>query len=348
MASLPPDLAAIPMCFASCSIGLAHHTLHQKIEAIAAAGFGAIELAFPDLKAFASRHFGREIADDDYANLVAAVRAVRDLCAAHQVRVLVVQPFVRFEGWPPGSAERADAFARARGWIAIMDAAGTDILQVGASDAPAIADVPESQLVDDLRELADLLAAKGFRLAYENWCWATRAATWRAAWDLVRQVDRPNVGLCLDTFQSAGGEWGDPTSPSGRVADSNDRWRNSLRALAATVAADKIFYLQISDAYKADPPLDCSPHAKSELRPRCRWSNSYRPLPYDGGNLPIRDFVEAVLATRFRGWFSMEVFDGRFAEKYGNDLARFAKTAMEAHKRLLGEADPGKISGRFE
>lgn len=43
-------------------------------------------------------------------------------------------------------------------------------------------------------------------LAYENWYWSTHA------WDIVRQVDWHNVGLCLDTFQIAGSEWSDPTN----------------------------------------------------------------------------------------------------------------------------------------
>jgi hypothetical protein len=52
--------------------------------------------------------------------------------------------------------------------------------------------------------------------------------------------------------------------------------------------------------------------------------------------------VEAVLATGFRGWFSLEVFDGQFDKKYGDDLIAFAKKAMESHKKLLGEVERRK------
>lgn len=34
----------------------------------------------------------------------------------------------------------------------------------------------------------------------------------------------------------------------------------------------------------------------------------------------------------------MEVFDGRFEEKYGDDLREFAKKAMESFQKLLAEA----------
>lgn len=55
-----------------------------------------------------------------------------------------------------------------------MEALGTDMLQVGSSDSEGITgDINE--LAGDLAELADMLAEKGFRIAYENWCWATHA-----------------------------------------------------------------------------------------------------------------------------------------------------------------------------
>ncbi|OAA66684.1 Xylose isomerase-like, TIM barrel domain protein [Niveomyces insectorum RCEF 264] len=236
--------------------------MHQKIEELPSTGFRTIELSFPDLPAFASRYFGRDIAADDYPSLTAAAAS------------------------PLGSEKREDAFARARGWVGIISAAGTDMLQVGSSDSPEIRDTPVERLTGDLRQLADMLSEKVFRLAYENWCWAMRAPTWKAAWDLVRQVGRPNIGLYLDTFQSAG-----------RVPDDDG-----------------------GDAYRVDPPFSKDPDAATGLRPRGWWCHKYRPLPYDGGYLPVRNVVEAVLTTGFQGWFSMEVFDGRFQEKYGNDL----------------------------
>ncbi|KAJ9155822.1 Xylose isomerase-like TIM barrel [Coniochaeta hoffmannii] len=338
----------IPLSLASCSIGLPRHTLHQKIEALSQAGFSGLELSFPDLQSFASRHFSRPIPEDDYPSLISAGAEIRKLASTHNLKILVLQPFSNFEGWPRGSSERADAFARARGWISIMDAVGTDMLQVGSSDSEGIAE-DVSALAADLAELADMLGAKGYRLAYENWCWATRASTWKQAWTIVRETGRDNVGLCLDTFQTAGGEWGDPTTGSGRIEkggvseqEVDLSYAISLQELATTVPAEKIYFLQISDAYRVQPPLEDRKDG-SGLRPRGRWSHDYRPLPYDGGYLPIGAFVEAVLRTGFRGWFSIEVFDGRFQEKYGDDLMGFAKKAMEAHKKLLAEVDTKKI-----
>ena len=77
------------------------------------------------------------------------------------------------------------------------------------------------------------------------------------------------------------------------------------------------------------------------LRPRARWSHDHRPLPYDGGYLPVAEFTAAVLATGFRGWLSVEVFDGRARDKFAGDMAAQARRGMEALGRLLEEADGG-------
>lgn len=343
----------VPLSLASCSIGLPHHTLHQKIEAITQAGFTGIEISFPDILAFATAHLGREVDGTDYDALCDVASQIGALCEGHELKVMLLQPFANFEGWPEGSAEREDAFGRARGWIRIMEALGTDTLQVGSSDSEGISS-SVLRLSEDLGQLADMLAEKGFRLAYENWCWATHAPSWKDVWTIVREADRPNIGLCLDTFQTAGGEWGDPTTESGRVEsggvskeDLDIGYGISLQELARTVPADKIYILQISDAYRVSPPLKDQKDA-SGLRPRAQWSHDYRPLPHDGGYLPIAHFAEAVLATGFRGWFSVEVFDGQFERKYGDDLHKFAKKARDGCVKMLEEIDERRALTGFE
>lgn len=190
-----------------------------------------------------------------------------------------------------------------------------------------------------------MLAKHNFHLAYENWCWATHAPNWKHVWDLVQKVNRANVGLCLDTFQIAGGEWADPTTNSGLLECAGSRtalekqFRHSLGELADSVPMEQIYILQISDAYKPHQPLDPGPD-KTGMRPRARWSSCLRPVPFDGGYLPVVEVTKAVLNTGFRGWFSMEVFDGG-SDGCGqdwSDMSAFTKKAMASHKRLLDEA----------
>lgn len=208
--------------------------------------------------------------------------------------------------------------------------------KVGSSDADEISKSFDT-LAADLSQLAQLCSTKGCKVAYENWCWSTHAPTWKQVWELVKKVDLPNMGLCLDTFQAAGAEFADPTTPSGLI-ESVDRgtletsWQKSLAELAATVPADKIFLLQISDAYKMSPPLEATFDADGQP-PRARWSHSHRPLPCNGGYLPVQEYLDAVLRTGFRGWLSVEVFDPEENQRSPND--EYTTAAMVSLKKLL-------------
>ncbi|KAF7967168.1 hypothetical protein HWV62_35650 [Athelia sp. TMB] len=344
------SLRAIPTSYATCSIGAPSDPLPSKLAAISAAGFKSIELSFPDLLAHAellskSSSKSNSVREDDYDTLCGAAEDVKRICGELGLGICMLQPFARFEGWREGTKEREEAWDRARGWVKIMQACGTDMLQVGSSDAPAAPDssgitTAAPALAADLRALADLLAPHGLRIAYENWCWSTHAPAWHDAWALVRAADRPNVGLCLDTFQAAGAEWADPTQPDGRLLDADARWAASLTRLAREVPAEKIFILQISDAYRPVPAMGATD--EGGLRPRGRWSHAYRPLPFRGGYLPVVAFSRAVLQTGFKGLFSVEVFDGGpdGGDQKGKDedgLKEEAEGAMQAHVRLLDE-----------
>ncbi|KAJ9376950.1 hypothetical protein DTO063F5_8515 [Paecilomyces variotii] len=336
----------IPLSYATCSIGCKpSHTLPQKLEAIAAAGFTGIELSFPDILDYGSRICGHQVASDNFAELLTVAGEIKKLCNANNLQVMMLQPFSNFEGWKRGSKDQENAWFRANGWIEIMKVVGTDLLQVGSSDSP-----PEKMsgnredIIQDLRDLADKLAQNNFRIAYENWCWSTHAPTWKDVWEIVRDVDRPNVGLCLDTFQTAGSEWGDPTTSSGLIEsiprdELEKRWQESMDELAKTIPPEKIYLLQISDAYKPTKPLENK--EINGLRPRGRWSHDFRPLPYSGGYLPIEDVTRAVLKTGFRGWFSMEVFDGG-PEGKGKDyeMPDFAAKAQDSMQRLIQASAP--------
>lgn len=111
------------------------------------------------------------------------------------------------------------------------------------------------------------------------------------------------------------------------------KFRKSLELLTAKVLPEKILFLQVSGSYKMDPPLGKEPDEQG-LRPRGRWSHDNRPLPYDGGYLPVVEVTKAVLGTGFKGWFSIEVFDGQGPKKYPDDMGPYAKKAMSSLERL--------------
>jgi sugar phosphate isomerase/epimerase len=335
------SLSTIPISYASCSLGNPSNPppLLDRLDAISAANFSAIELSFPDILSYGQTLLGHEVEPKNWDDLYKVASAIKQECDTRKLGIMMLQPFANFEGWREGSEGRKDAFERAKGWIKIMQACGCDMLQVGSSDTP-MEQLDTSKIVSDLRELADMLAEHNFKMAYENWCWSTHATDWKSVWNIVKEVDRPNVGLCLDTFQTAGGEWADPTTESGLREDvSKDqlekRFKESMDELSKTIPKDKIYLLQISDAYKAPSPFDTKADEQG-LRPRGRWSHDFRPLPYNGGYLPIVDVARAVLQTGFRSWFSYEVFDGGSkGEGKDVDLIAYARTASNAQERLI-------------
>lgn len=339
------SLANIPLSLATVSIGCKpSHTLSEKLNAIAGAGFKGIELGFPDLVSFASMHLRKEVQPKDWEDLVTAAKVIKAMCVAKELEVMLLQPFANFEGWKLGSSEREDAFERLNGWVKVMKAVGCKTLQVGSSDTPE--DHPSwsgkrEDIVKDLQELCDILAKEGLRVAYENWCWSTHAPDWKDIWEIAKAVDRPNIGLCLDTFQSAGGEWADPTTDTGlRAGKSRDEldrsFKASMQELGRTVPKGKIYLLQISDAYKMSPPLPDKLNEAGQ-RPRGQWSAAYRPVPFaEGSYLPTVDMARVVLESGFRGWFSVEVFDeGPQGNGKDYELSDFANDCASSTRQLI-------------
>ncbi|KAI5820528.1 xylose isomerase-like protein [Pyronema omphalodes] len=328
---MPTEVDHIPLSYATPSLGMhPSHTLEHKLSAISAAGFMGIELGFDDLLSFAQRYLHNPtISATSYDQLCIAAQKVRLLCAPNNnnLTILVLQPFNNFEGYT--GEKRKAAFEKAAGWKRILEALGCDMLQVGSNDDPESSGDYDT-IARDLKELADLMAPK--KIAYENWCWGAHVNTWAHVNDICKRVSRENFGLCLDTFQTAGKEWADPTTVSGLVEgvrDREDNWFESMRQLAITIPGEKIFFFQISDALKMEKPL----------KDRREWSHGYRVNPYCGGYLPVEDMVRAVLKTGFRGWVSVEVFN---EEEHGKEWREgleegWAKEGMESVRKLLKE-----------
>ncbi|KAI5851012.1 xylose isomerase-like protein [Tricharina praecox] len=320
----------IPLAYATPSLGMhPSHTLPQKLSAIASAGYTGFELGIDDLVSFARSYLHNpELTSTSWPSLLLAAKKVRLLCAPHSLNltILMLQPFSQFEGYH--GTRRAEVFEKARHWTQLMDALGCAMLQVGSNDDPA-ASGDTGDIVCDLRELADLVAPR--KVAYENWCWGRHVNTWKQAWDVVRETGRENIGLCLDTFQTCGGEWADPGTEDGlrelEEGERLQRWNQSMRQLEM-LPKEKIFLLQISDAFRPPKPIE-----------REQWSHSLRPPPGMGGYLPVKDMVNAVLKTGYRGWFSVEVF---LEEEHGKEWAegleeKWAEDGMRGVRGVLEE-----------
>ena len=81
---------------------------------------------------------------------------------------------------------------------------------------------------EDLAAIAERAARRGLRIGYEALACGRHVTLWRQAWDIVRQVNHPALGLIVDSFHTLA--LGD--DPSG----------------LAEVPGDKIFFVQLADA----------------------------------------------------------------------------------------------------
>lgn len=131
------SLQKIPLAYASCSIGCSSSdTLPRRLQAISEAGFTAIELSFPDILDFGEQITGQTIAPDNYPEILPVASDIRKLCEEYGLSIMMLQPFSNFEGWVKGSMDREEAFARATGWMEVMNVVGTDLMQVRHSYIP--------------------------------------------------------------------------------------------------------------------------------------------------------------------------------------------------------------------
>lgn len=155
-------------------------TLQEKLEAIAAAGFRAVEIFENDLIAFPG-----------------PPAEIRRICADLGLAIVTCQPFRDFEGMP--DARRARTFDRAERKFDLLQELGTDLLFVCSSASPeALSGI--DRLAADFAELGERAAKRGLRVGYEALAWGRHVFDYRDSWEVVRRAGRDNVGIVLDSF----------------------------------------------------------------------------------------------------------------------------------------------------
>jgi 4-hydroxyphenylpyruvate dioxygenase len=171
--------ATMQTSIATVSVGGA---LDSKLEAIARAGYSAVEIFENDLLSspISARDIGSMMQDLGLA------------CA-------MLQPFRDYEGMPADQHTRA--LERMRRKFATMDELGTDLILLCSNCSPE-ASGDRQQMLDDLHLLGELAASCGKRIAYEALAWGRHVNDHRDAWSLVRDLDHPAIGLTLDSFHT--------------------------------------------------------------------------------------------------------------------------------------------------
>ncbi len=182
--------------------------LTEKLEAIAAAGFKAVEIFENDLIAYPG-----------------SPADVRRICGDLGLRIITCQPFRDFEGMP--DARRQRTFDRAERKFDLLQELGSDFLFVCSSVSPeSLGGI--DRLAADFAELGERAARRKMRVGYEALAWARHVHDYRDAWEIVRRANQPNVGTVLDTFHIQS--------------------RNLDLSVIRSIPRDRIFLVQVADA----------------------------------------------------------------------------------------------------
>ncbi|KAI0179084.1 xylose isomerase-like protein [Hypoxylon sp. FL1284] len=311
---MPCRLAITSMSLGRCSAG---HSLPYKLDMAQLYGFTGIELFHEDLLDVAQQLPGGATEENE----LEAARVIRQLCQERGLTIVCLQPFAHYEGLLDRQAhlERLDQLSF---WFELARVLGTDMVQIPSNFLPSseLSDDPLAA-VADLRIVADmgLQEQPPIRFVYEALCWGTRCDLWEQSWDVVRAVDRPNFGLCLDTFNIAGRIYADPALPTGCTPNSDQAVQESLARLVATIDIQKVFYVQVVDAERLEKPLVPGHEFYDAGQPaRMSWSRNCR-LFYGeedrGAYLPVADISRAIFQKLgFEGWVSMELFNRRMSD----------------------------------
>ncbi|MGI8393211.1 TIM barrel protein [Leucobacter sp. W1038] len=256
-------------------------TLVEKLHACAQAGFDGVE-----------------IMDSDLVASFESPEEIRALCQRLGLHIDMFQPLRDIEGVDDDIF--AENLRRAEAKFEIMERLGTDLVLLCSNVATAtISD--QAANARQLGQLADLAAQRGIRIAYEALAWGRYVSDYRDAWKLVQLADRPNLGICLDSFHilSRGHD------PSG----------------IEKIDPAKLFFLQLADA----------PELQLDV---LSWSRHHRLFPGEG-EFDLVGFLGHTMRAGYSGPLSLEIFNDTFRQ---TDVVRTAQHALRSLNWLADRA----------
>jgi 4-hydroxyphenylpyruvate dioxygenase len=249
--------------------------LQEKLEAIAAAGFKAVEIFENDLIAYPG-----------------SPAEVRRICDGLGLAIITCQPFRDFEGMPAEKRQRT--FDRAERKFDLLQELGTDLLFICSSLSPEAQGGIE-RLATDFAELGERAAKRGMRVGYEALAWGRQVYDYRDAWEIVRRANHPSVGTILDTFHILS--------------------RGLDLSAIRNIPKEKILLVQLADAPKLQMDY-------------LSWSRHWRCLPGQG-DFDLGSFMNALGATGYDGYLSLEIFNDRFRAGSARSVA------LDGHRSLI-------------
>jgi sugar phosphate isomerase/epimerase len=235
-----------------------------------------------------------------YLDAGGTAEELRDALAARGVLAAAIDIIGDVEA--TGAESRKQLFSRTDRLCSVASTIGAPTIQVNAFsglDGLAISEVIEITAAN-LREVADIGRDHGIRFQFEGAAWTpihSLADTLR----LLDAVDRENLGLVIDFWHFWAGRGATP---------------DEIARLDPAI----IYGVHIFDGFSPEPGAAWPP--ETELR---------GVLPGDG-DLPVQEWVDAVLSTGFDGFASGEFLNARLWER---DHLEVATAMREAMQRVL-------------
>jgi 4-hydroxyphenylpyruvate dioxygenase len=192
-------------CIATVSLS---GTLSEKLDAIAAARFDAIE-----------------VFENDLIHFQGSPQHLREMATDRGLGIDLYQPFRDLDAATDEQFRRN--LDRAERKFDIMEMLGAPMMLVCSNATPgAVTD--DARIAAQFNALADRAARRNLRIAFEALAWGRHVNRYRHVWSIVKAADHPHLGVALDTFHTL--SLGD--DPAG----------------IAEIPGDKIFFLQLADA----------------------------------------------------------------------------------------------------
>ena len=256
--------------------------LETDIRVAGEAGFDVLEITATKLDAFLTNH-----SIDDARKLIDAARL-----KTHAINSIEKINFREAEG-------RAEVLARTRQLCEYAQALACPWIVAVSGPAPEGTpwEAIRNNTVTSLRAMSEIAAPLDVNLAFEflgfPWCSVRTAAQ---GWEIVRETDRANVGMVIDTCHFFAG---------GSALD-------SIRAIDAKKLA--IFHIN-----------DVEPMPKEQI------TDANRLFPGDGV-IPLKEIIGAVRGIGYHGVASVEIFRPEYWQR---DPLAVAKEAKMKSMRVL-------------
>jgi 4-hydroxyphenylpyruvate dioxygenase len=330
----------IPLAICSMSVGRAcQHDFEPKIRAIAQAGYKAIEVFYEDIELPAMSNC-KGFFDD---RVLSSATKCRALCDEHGLEISCLQPFMNYGGIVDRNIHE-EKIAQLKMFLKIATVLEVNLIIVPsmfpAQPFPTTGAL--HALVTDYQQIADLAAAQRppVRIALEAMAWGAHVRTWQDCWEIIQKVDRPNFGLCLDSWQILGRIWGDPTVSGGKRVNADRILQQNCAQLAASVPLEKIYYVQIADAAQMDPPLSPGhPLHVPEQNYLMTWSRNARLFPLEahlGAYMPIIHLLKTwIVDMGYRGYVGLEIFNRSLYEPGLDTVKKHAERGIMSWERCV-------------